>query len=181
MPTRMAKWSYTDFEGRMTRESELWLYPEINYSACVDEVYGESGEYQLQYFVQEVMKHCPEEWEADAVLIYWSVMPVHETAPFQNREAWRFDENFLSFFSWPCNPGTGENLDWYRLPVINDRFPKFAKALAWTPSPLQSYCPLRSIMESRAGHSPRERIWREANHRLIRPKRGKAAVASNGR
>lgn len=42
-------------------------------------------------------------------------------------------------------------MDWFRLPVRNDRFPEFGEALGWLPSPLQPYAPLRSIMASRHG------------------------------
>jgi hypothetical protein len=32
------------------------------------------------------------------------------------------------------------------LPVINSRFPEFAEALRWLPSPGQMFAPLRSIV-----------------------------------
>lgn len=43
----------------------------------------------------------------------------------------------------------GDDKPWYL--EVNDRFPEFAKALAWTPSPLQPTCPLASILRSRRG------------------------------
>jgi len=47
------------------------------------------------------------------------------------------------------------DLDWFKLPVKNSRFPEFAQALDWTPSPMQPTCPLRSILASRNRIGPR--------------------------
>jgi hypothetical protein len=53
-----------------------------------------------------------------------------------------------SRFSQPVNARTGEPLNWYRLPVCNARFSKFAAARGWLPSPFQRYASLRSIVEN---------------------------------
>ena len=60
---------------------------------------------------------------------------------------------FLTIFTQPVDAKTGEELNWWRLPVRNDRFPAFAKALGWLPSPFQEFAPLRSIVTNcaRAG------------------------------
>jgi hypothetical protein len=56
------------------------------------------------------------------------------------------DKNFLTFFTPPVDAKTGEFMNWWRLSVRNTRFPAFAKALGWLPSPFQQFAPLRSIM-----------------------------------
>jgi hypothetical protein len=73
-----------------------------------------------------------------------------EAAPFQVRQEVRQFPDFLSYISWPQDAVTGKYLDWYSLPIKYDRFPKFYKALNWTPSPLQPYCPLKNILASRS-------------------------------
>ncbi|WP_150254834.1 hypothetical protein [Nocardiopsis deserti] len=80
--------------------------------------------------------------------IVWSVrgQGVFESAPFQ---ADRGDhENFLTHFTWPIDEKEGELLDWFTMPVINDRFPEFARASRWTPSPLEPVYRLSSILKS---------------------------------
>jgi hypothetical protein len=65
-----------------------------------------------------------------------------EQAPFEPTDG----DNVLTIYRTPINVKTGEPVNWYRLPVINDRFPKFAAALGWLPSPGQLFAPLRSIV-----------------------------------
>jgi hypothetical protein len=152
--------------------ADLYLYPELDGSSVVEDYYDLDGAGQLEAYVRYVRERHPEWLADDAVPIYWTVQSaggkkITETAPFQDSPADEFrrhlTRNFLTYFTWPQDAGTGERLDWYRLPVRNDRFPEFAKALAWLPSPLQPTCPLRSILESRAGHSPRLAAWLAAD------------------
>lgn len=151
------RWYFESRRSGYARTINLWLYPELDCSSMVDDYYGYDGEEQLEEYVR-YLKHNHSEWLAhDAVPIYWSVCGdagVHEAPPFAQSVPWG---DFLAHYTWPYDPKTGEALDWFRLPVINDRFPEFAKALAWTPSPLQPTCPLASILASRSGYQPRVR------------------------
>lgn len=146
-------WVFHDRSGHRRHQPELWLYPELDGSSCVDDLWWtDDGEEELDYYIDYVRRTQPDWWANDAVPIYWSVAPVHETAPFQ--EVWSKANgptswgDFLTYFTWPHRPN-GEPLDWFTLPVKNDRFPNFAKALNWLPAPLQPYAPLRSIIRSR--------------------------------
>lgn len=124
--------------------TSLWLYPELSCSSWIDDADDQSGEGQLDYYVDYIRSRYPEWWEADAVPIYWSVRGdgVFEQAPTSP------DENFLTFWRKPYDAETGEALNWWRLPVRNTRFPEFAAALGWLPSPFQEFAPLRSIVNN---------------------------------
>ena len=142
----MAAWKYFTRTGH-PRETELWLQPELDYSPMVDDFYGEPGHVQLAEYVDYLKRHKPELLEADAVPIYWSVLPAHETAPFFTSKIGH--KNFLTYYTWPVHAATGKPIDWFRMPVRHSRFPEFGRALGWKPSPLQRYAPLRSIIEHR--------------------------------
>lgn len=147
----------------LVRKTPLQLYPELDLSSCVDDCWDDDGETQLDYYVDYVTRNHPEWLDSDAVPICWFVEGdgVFEAAPFQHLEVayptvpimWD-RENFLTHFTWPWRMKNGhpERLDWMRLPVRFDRFPLWAKALGWTPSPLQPTAPLASIIQSRQGN-----------------------------
>jgi hypothetical protein len=151
--TLQRKWRFRARGADFEMVSPLWLYPEIDCSACVDDVYDLSGEEQLDYYVDYIRARHPDWWEADAVPICWSVRGdgVFEEAP-NNAPYGPTDngENFLTFWTPPVDAETGEPLNWWRLPVRNMRFPAFAKALGWLPSPFQEFAPLRSIVMNAA-------------------------------
>ena len=149
------RWRFVHRESKYERRGvALYLYPDLGLSGSLDGFADElSGRLQVEYYVERVRLTKPSWWELDAVPIYWMVQDASghgtiETAPFQPEFA---ESNFLTYFTWPDDPTTGKRLDWFRLPILNSRFPKFAEALGWTPSPFQRTCPLRSLMNSRNG------------------------------
>lgn len=156
--TELAKggqWVFRTLGSGHERRADLFLYPEVECSSMVDEVHYLDGEGQFEEYVQYLERRYPQWLDADAVPIIWSVRSrglggINETAPFQKEFVPTWGD-FLAHFTWPVDAKNGERLDWYRLPVVNERFPEFAEALAWTPSPLQPTCPLSSILQSRAG------------------------------
>lgn len=141
------KYSFESLRSGDVRTEELYLYPEIHCSSMVDDYYGESGEAQLVEWVSYLRRNCPE-LDMDAVPIYWSVLPTIETAPFQKLTWSDEGEDFLTIYSWPLG-ADGKPLNWSTLPVRMDRFPEFATALAWLPSPFQATCPLNTILRAR--------------------------------
>lgn len=148
------RWTFENRRYGIQRRCDLILYPELDCSAMVDDVHELDAQGQFEEYVQYLERRHPEWLAADAVPIYWFVHSawegVFEAAPYAN-ESNTLGRDFLTEFTWPTDAATGEPLDWYALPVVNDRFPEFAKALAWTPSPLQPTCPLASIVRSRNG------------------------------
>jgi hypothetical protein len=149
IPTDIPEWEFSSRRGGFTQRSVLWLYPEINLSSCVDDVYDEGGEAQLEYWASYVRKYRPEDWEADAVSILWCVEGPQfkvEFAPFAGNS-----QSFLDYYTWPVSPVDGARLNWFKLPVIYSRFPEFGRALGWTPAPFQLSCPIRSILMQDTG------------------------------
>jgi hypothetical protein len=78
------------------------------------------------------------------VSIYWAVYGdnVAEHAPNIPLAG----RSFLTTYTASRDAKTGEPLNLWRLPVRYSRFPAFAKALGWLPSPFQEFAPLRSIV-----------------------------------
>jgi hypothetical protein len=151
---RLEKWRLASREFYHVKVTTLWLYPELDCSACVEDCYEKSGDEQLRYYVNYIKtaydgryRHW---WDNDAVPIYWTVMGDDdgfgcEQAPFE-LDGYGGD-NVLTIYNPPINVRTGEQINWYKdLPVINSRFPEFAAALGWLPSPGQLTAPLRSII-----------------------------------
>jgi hypothetical protein len=66
----------------------------------------------------------------------------------------------LTFYPSVTNFKTGEPINWFKLPVRNERFPEFAKALGWLPAPFQSHAPLRSIMRGAPPRYAGPDMWR---------------------
>jgi hypothetical protein len=70
----LESWRLHCRNGLHTKTVRLWLYPELDCSACLDDVRDESGAAQLDYYCDYVRRRRPEWWAADAVPVYWSVM-----------------------------------------------------------------------------------------------------------
>jgi len=161
-PTGAGRWTFQHRYSGYEWKEDLHLYPELDCSSVVDEYYELDGEGQLAAYVRYLEEEYPAWLAADAVPILWTVMGhgICEFAPYQRGEEAEpipsaRHENFLTEFTWPYDANTGDDLDWFKLPVKNSRFPEFAQALDWTPSPMQPTCPLRSILASRNRVAPR--------------------------
>lgn len=163
------RWEFRNKRSNFRFQADLYLYPELDGSSMVDDYYGElDGEGQLDEYISYVQRNYPDQLRSDAVPIYWYVQGpgICEGAPpFLGHNYHGPVTHFLDFFTWPRDVNTGDQLDWFSLPVLNDRFPEFAEALAWKPSPFQLHCPLRTIVASRRGwfpRSPRDIVEMEA-------------------
>jgi hypothetical protein len=139
------QWRFRARRNGFEMVSPLWLYPELDCSSCIDDFEDQTGARQLAYYVDYVQRRYPEWWESDPAPIYWSVRGdgIFEAAP---TNVIARDANFLTFWTPPIDARTSEPLNWWRLPVRNERFPAFAEALGWLPSPFQAFAPLRSIV-----------------------------------
>ncbi len=153
------RWRFQSRKSGFEKVTTLWLYPELDYSTCVDDADDQSGAGQLAFYLDNLRRARPEYWEADAVPIYWFVRGdpgITEQAP-NNADERSLDKHFLTSFTPPVDAATGEPLNWWRLPVRNDRSPEFAKALGWLPSPFQEFAPLRSIVTNATVETRRRR------------------------
>jgi hypothetical protein len=119
------KWRFSFRGNGFEHVTPLWLYPEIDCSSCVDDADDQSGAGQLAYYGDYVQRRYD---------------GIAEHAPNTNRD-YSGGRNFLSFCTSPVDAK-----NWWRLSVRNTRFPAFAKALGWLPSPFQEFAPLRSII-----------------------------------
>ncbi len=104
-------------------------------------------------WVEQVQKHHPN----GLIPIYWSIQcpeqGLVEAMPFQIQRA--SNKNFLSFFTHPVNPETGERLNWLTLSV-KDKFWQpgraskggfIQQATNWKPSILQPYVYLPALTQ----------------------------------
>lgn len=75
--------------------------------------------------------------------------------PFQFRHsARRSDKDFLTFFTWPVDPNTGNSLNWLTLSVVDklwnskraDKGGFIQGATGWKPAIFQPYVYLPSLM-----------------------------------
>ena len=146
MKPKLEKWRLGSRRSDHVKLDRLYLYPELDCSSCVDDCYGETGEEQLAYYCDYIKRRYPQWWEADAVPIYWSVMGEGDSGFGCEAAPCNPGDNVLTYYRTPINDRTGAPLNWYSLPVLNLRFPQFAKALGWLPAPFQMFAPLRSIM-----------------------------------
>lgn len=165
----MKTWSFKLRTNGYEETVAIWLHPEIYGVPMLDDFLHLNGEDQLAIYLAWIMAAKADLWKADAVPIYWSIRGegIAETAPF-TQEPYG-DENFLTFYSWPQDVETGEALDWFSdLPVQDTRYPDFADALGWRPSPLQATAPLRSILKSKQD-GPKQ-LRREQHLRYDRPR-----------
>ena len=171
MSLDLRKWRFKLHGAGYEMVSPLWLYPELNCSSCVDDVEDQSGAEQLAYCVDVIQRRHPKWWDADAVAINWFACGegIFETAPNDDRDC----KNFLTLFTPPVDAKTGEPLNWWRLPVRNTRFPAFAEALGWLPSPFQEFAPLRSIVSNATVHAFTEaelEQWLDPERLMFRPR-----------
>lgn len=152
VPPGPTRWRFESRRSGVEREGHLWLYGELDVSAAVGECDSTEGQDQLAFYVATLRRRYPE--MLDAVPISWFVdsdCSVFEAAPYQSPES-HGGRHFLTHYTWPVGPD-GQEIDWFRLPVRIDRFPAFADALGWAPSPMQPFCPLRDILDSRHGRA----------------------------
>lgn len=143
------------------RRDRLVLMPEIHLSPCVDDVYGEEDDPVLQGFVErdywlDQLRRSNGGVIPHEVSIHWSVVgdSTHETAPFGHLWGNKHPDlgDFLSHFTWPTDAG-GWSINFLCLP-IEHRFPRFASALGWQPSPLQPTCPVGLLVDAYAAARP---------------------------
>lgn len=129
-------WTFTTRHG-YERTMPLYLSWEVSGSPMSDDYYVDEAD------ADELLRFWGRRYGDDVVNIYWSIMPICETAPYQF-EPW-ITHDFLSYFTWPHHPDTDERLNFLRLPVLDfgwnhersDKGGFIQEATGWKPSPLQ--------------------------------------------
>jgi hypothetical protein len=146
-------WVVTARQTGYARKSRLWLVPELCGDPVVDNVCDESGDEQLEYWVRYLLRNHENELLTDQVPIYWFIegdAGIFEAAPLAQKHYGGSD--MLDHFYWPyCSNFEHDDVlvDFFRLPVVMERWPALYQALGWRPSPLQPTIPLHSILRSK--------------------------------
>ncbi len=145
------------YPERGERECLLELYWEVALDPISDDWTPDdiSADDLLDRWAREV-REC----ENGLVPIHWSIRGpgIHELAPYQFQHSRvRGSKNFLTYFTWPEDPTTGEPLKWLELPVVDKLWDEqhcnkggfIQQATGWKPSALQSHVFLDSLMQTR--------------------------------
>ncbi|MEU7267104.1 hypothetical protein AB0A84_25800 [Streptomyces albidoflavus] len=140
--TMQAEWTWKSRSNGFPQAGPLWLSP-ILWSQELFEEHEDPVEAIGEYLLM-IRSDYP---NAREVPLSWQVANSGERAPFQihNGEIdgmrivnGSFDgDNFLHYFTWPESRTTGEQTDWYRLPVKAGRGDRMWAVLDWLPLPLQ--------------------------------------------
>jgi hypothetical protein len=124
LPLRKGHWRLCQLRGMHAAIVDLWLYPELDCSSCVQDCEDADGAEQLQFYVEYIKRKHPAWWEDDAVPIYWTVRgegsdSICEEAPCGNQ--WMHaqlasePENILTRYEIPYDVRTDEPVNWWRL------------------------------------------------------------------
>ncbi len=156
-PAGSGMWQFTNRESGYTRTVPLWLYWEVegdplsdNYDLDDLDAVEMWNEWRRQY-----PPDADEFFGPTTKRIWWYIDGggVCESAPGQDLRGSRYvpEDDFLTWYTWPVNPQTGELLQWLRLPVV-DKLWRTARArgtttkggfiqeaTGWKPSPLQPF------------------------------------------
>ena len=141
-------WRYRNRMSGYESEAHLHLVPEIEGSPMVGDLDSDDGDEQLAAFARYAERQMPESWAADAVPLPWFVKSDSGQFSLAPYDDIALADNWTTEFTWPVDARSGQPVDFFRLPVDMDRFPAFARALAWTPAPFTRAIPLRSRMAS---------------------------------
>lgn len=166
-------WTFTTRRGHH-RTGPLWLYWEVHCDPISDDWYVDDITPEELWRVW--LTRDPRDVEADATFgsgafrILWCVegTGTFEAAPFQQHPRLTAPfGNFLTHYSWPVNPDTGEPLQWSRLPVIDKvwrttNLPTLSttkggfiqEATGWKPAPLQPYVNIHQLAAAARLYNP---------------------------
>lgn len=144
-------WRYRNRTSGYEFTNRLRLEVEIEGSPMVGDLETTDGHEQLAAYAHSAERRMARAWAANAIPVAWYVSSDEgqfSAAPWTETYG---GPSFLEEFTWPVDAETGEPLDFFRLPVVMDRFPGWAKALRWTPAAFTPVMPLRSRMASLRG------------------------------
>lgn len=141
-------WTYRSHRSGLERTTDLYLDWYVDGSAITDEWTPD------EITASSLLSTWLKRYGAPAVELYWSIAPVHETAPFQPHIPWQDGRSFLTYFTWPRSAHTGERLNFNRLPVLDqawndgyaDKGGFIQQATGWKPAPLQGELHVRAVL-----------------------------------
>ena len=158
---RPMTWRVSSRETDFTWEGELVAYWEVSFDPISDDyIPAEIDARDLfDLWVEQVRGRYPD----GLVPISWFVVCEAngklERMPFQFNHCPDLPppDDFLTFFTWPVNPMTGEPLNWLTLPVMDKRWHLergdkggfIQQATGWKPGILQPHVFLESLLRCR--------------------------------
>lgn len=161
-------WTFRRLESDFSWEGPLLAYWEVLLDPISDAYTpaGISAADLLDRWAREARRECP----GGLVPIFWFLECASqikfEPLPFQLHLApGAAEKDFLSFYTWPVNAKTGEDLNWLTLPVV-DKWWNSARcttggfiqeATGWKPAILQPFVYLPALLSSavKAGSATR--------------------------
>lgn len=165
-PEPEAQWVFESrkyYAGNDLRVTPLYLVPEPNGLAVLSDYLDDdlTGDDQVEIYMDYLDRvhggapaYVPIYWTIDGpdagVMEEAPIYAYGETHVFTTgyrtnpRDPGYYANNFLSHYTWPEHHGTGNLVNFYRLP-IRHRFPAFWKAIDYEPSPLQPYFPVEAM------------------------------------
>lgn len=170
-----ARWTFQSRRSGHERTVRLALQWEPDGSAMSDDYLPEDedaaqlwrmwvNKYGNQYHQDDPAVYAP--WH---VPIYWAITSVgpgggtFEHAPHQTLPSrYLLKEHFLTHYTHPRHEGTGELVNWLRLPVLDrgwnaeqaDKGGFIQEATGWKPSPLQPFMDVRQVAQASAAYLP---------------------------
>lgn len=158
--SRGRQWVFNNRRGGFEVKGHLRTRWEVNFDPISDDYtpWEISAGELFALWISKVTGKYPN----DLIPIYWSVYcqerRLFESMPFQYSEYHQemLPETFLTFFTWPVDPKTGEELNWLDLTVDDklwnstrgDKGGFIQEATGWKPSILQPYVYLPALMSS---------------------------------
>lgn len=156
-PEGSGMWRFASRESGYIRTVPLWLYWEVEADSVSDD-YDPDEMDAVEVWNEWRRRYPPtpdEFFGPTTKRISWYVEGggVFDSAPGQDHRGVSYvpDGDFLTWFTWPVDPRTGESLQWLRLPVVDKLWRSAAsrrvttkggfiqEATGWKPSPLQPF------------------------------------------
>lgn len=151
-PTWKVRSRRSDYEW----EGAIVAYWEVSLDPISDDYVPQ--EIDARELFNKWVKQVQEKYPEELVPIFWFVQckehGAFEVMPFQfNHFPGLYDEDFLTFFTWPVNSVTGKQLNWLTLPVADklwnskrsDKGGFIQEVTGWKPAVLQPYVYLPAL------------------------------------
>lgn len=143
-------------------ESPLWAVYEVNLSSMSDDYSPDDpDDPSAEELLEEYVRYALERYPDGVISIGWYVAGdgKFEQMPFRLERTRNplYDEDFLTYYTWPTCAKTGERINWLRLPVCDQHWrPGYAskggfiqEVTGWKPSILQPTVHLELFTKAR--------------------------------
>ena len=140
--TMQTIWTWESRRNGFPHTGPLWLSPVLWSQELFEEI--EDPAEAISRYRSMIQTDYP---TAREVPLSWQVADLGERAPFQTHkgevDGMSVDnglfagDDFLHYCTWPKSQASGEQVDWYQLPVRPGRGARMWESFDWLPLPLQ--------------------------------------------